>query len=389
MGRPEATNGRSPQPSTSLENRSHSPDSAAPSLGLPGHYYTAQDIFEQELNTLWRSTWQMVGRVEDIPNAGDYLAVQLGAEPIFVLRQADGNLAAMHNVCPHRGARLLMGDAPNSERLDVPGQCSTKITCPYHAWTFGADGALLGISQPQQFPDLDKSKIHLTAARVETWGGFIFVCPDLEGESLHEYLADFSSYLEGYHAPWQDLREVMRWSYVEPVNWKFVVENYVEDYHFSVVHPESLGFYDFRSIETQLTGRHCEVLIPYMREHLERESLPHMREKVHLSYQGFIFPNFMVNTEIDHVSIFRLKPLTPTQTKVEVILYQTPQQQKQQPLKRDRLTASYDQVMEEDFSVCRLLQEGVHSRAYGVAQFATERELGISHFHNVIKTYVA
>lgn len=388
MEKRDTTNGRSPQATTNLKSDSSVKTSSA-SLGLPGHYYTAQNIFEQELNTLWRSTWQLMGRVEDIPNPGDYLAVQLGAEPIFVLRQADGSLAAFHNVCPHRGARLLMGDNPSSDRLDVPGQCSTRITCPYHAWTFGVDGALLGISQPQQFPHLDKSQIHLTPARVDTWGGFIFACPDLEGESLAEYLADFSSYLEGYHEPWNDLREVMRWSYVEPVNWKFVVENYVEDYHFSVVHPESLDFYDFRAIETRLTGRHCKVLIPYTREHLEGESPAHIREKVRLSYQGFIFPNFMVNTEIDHVSIFRLKPLASTQTHVEVILYQTPEQQENQPLKRDRTKASYDQVMEEDFSVCRLLQEGVHSRAYGVAQLATERERGIAHFHQVLKEYLA
>jgi len=385
----ENENGRSPQ-SIASSSVNSAQISSPPSLGLPGHYYSASQTFEQELNTLWRSTWQMAGRVEDIPNPGDYLTVQLGAEPIFVLRRADGNLVALHNICPHRGARLLMGDTPNPERLDTLGQCGAKITCPYHAWTFSADGDLLGISQPHEFPHLDKSQIHLTPARVDVWGGFIFVCPDAEGESLQKYLADFSGYLEDYHEPWDDLREVMRWNYVEPVNWKFVVENYVEDYHFSTIHPESLDFYDFRRIETRLTGRHCTVFVPYAADYVAKDERLHsMDGKADVSYQGFIFPSLMVNTEDDHVSIFRLKPLSPTQTQVEVIFYQTPQQQAQQPLKRDRLKANYDQVMSEDFSVCRLLQEGVHSRAYQVSHLATERELGIAHFHEVLKEYLA
>lgn len=351
---------------------------APASLGFPGYYYTSSDIFERELKTLWRHAWQMIGRVEDVPNPGDYLTCMVGEEPIFVLRQPDGTLRAMHNVCPHRGARLLNGR----------GHCGGRITCPYHAWTYSTQGQLLGVSQPDQFPYLDKGAIALTPARVETWGGFIFVNPDPDGESLTDYLAGFPAYLEHYPQPWDALREVMRWTYDEPVNWKFVVENYVEDYHFATVHPESLNFFDFQTIRTRLTGRHCEVHVPYATKEPLDEDQKHRWAPNGLSYQGFIFPNMMVNADDDHVSVFRLVPIRPTRTVTEVMIYQTPAQQRETPVKRDRLKANFDRVMEEDFSVCRLLQAGVHSRAYRVSHLATERELGITHFHRVLRDYL-
>ncbi|MFM6308176.1 MAG: aromatic ring-hydroxylating oxygenase subunit alpha, partial [Dolichospermum sp.] len=121
-------------------------------LGLPSQYYTDAEIFAKEMKNLWRNTWQLVGRQETIPEPGDYITYTLGEEPIFVVRATDGSLKAMHNLCPHRGAKLLEGE----------GNCAHhKITCPYHAWTYNLDGHLLGITKPKLFPNLDKSQIRL------------------------------------------------------------------------------------------------------------------------------------------------------------------------------------------------------------------------------------
>lgn len=98
----------------------------------------------------------------------------------------------------------------------------TLVRCPYHAWTYDLEGKLLGIAQPKLFPDLDKSAIRLLPARVDTWGGFIFVNPDPQGESLIDYLAGSPAYLQQYDQPWEELRQVTRWSYSESLNWKFI-----------------------------------------------------------------------------------------------------------------------------------------------------------------------
>lgn len=345
-------------------------------LGLPGYYYTDTEVFTRELRTLWRSTWQFVGRVEDLPNPGDYLTCIIGEEPIFVIRTPEGRLQAMHNVCPHRGARLLDGQ----------GNCG-RVRCPYHAWTFDLEGKLLGISQPKLFPDLDKSAIRLLPARVDTWGGFIFVNPDGEGESLMSYLADFPTYLQDYDQPWEDLREVTRWSYEETINWKFIVENYAEDYHFSTAHTQSLRVFDFQGIRTTPTGRHCQIYVPYANKPPEGP-LSRQWEAQGGSYQGYIFPNIMINTAIDHVSVFRLVPLNHLRTCIEVLIYKTAAQTEEFPLDEATLRSNFDQVMEEDFAVCRLLQAGVNSRAYQVTQLAQERELGVAHFHKVVSEYI-
>ena len=343
-------------------------------LGLPGYYYTDTEIFRRELK-IWRSTWQFVGRVEDLPHSGDYLTCVIGEEPIFVIRTPDG-LRAMHNVCPHRGARLL----------NMQGNCNL-VRCPYHAWTFDLEGNLLGISQPKLFPNLDKSAIHLLPARLDTWGGFIFVNPDAEGESLMDYLAGFTAYLQQYDQPWEELRQVAHWSYEEPINWKFIVENYAEDYHFSTAHPQSLRVFDYQGIRTTSTGRHSKIYVPYADKPPEA-TRKYQWQAQGGSYQGHIFPNMMVNTAKDHVSVFRLVPLNAVRTCIEVLIYQTPTQTDEFSQDEATFRANFDQVMEEDFEVCRLLQAGVNSRAYQVAQLAQERELGVAHFHKVLSEYL-
>lgn len=346
------------------------------SVGLPGYYYFEPDIFALELRSLWRNTWQFVGRESDVPNPGDYLTCVLGEQPLMLIRTANGELQALHNVCPHRGARLL----------ENQGNCSF-IRCPYHAWTYDLEGNLLGVPQAKLFPGLNKSNVYLSKARVDSWGGFIFVNPEPEGESLSSYLAGFPEYLEQYEQAWDELIEVDRWSYEESINWKFIVENYAEDYHFSTAHAHSLQFFDFPGIRTTTTGRHCQVYVPYADTSDEKyQGLSWTPQNV--SYQGYIFPNMMVNTAKDHVSVFRLFPLTPTSTRTEVLLYQTPMQMQELPYQADVLRPQFDHVMEEDFAVCRLLQANVHSSAYRVTQLAVERELGIAHFYNVLSEYL-
>jgi len=347
------------------------------SLGLSGKYYTDPDIFNHELKSLWGKTWQFVGRQESIPNSGDYLTYTLGEESIIVMRIDDGSLKAMYNVCPHRGAKLLEGQ----------GNCNHKITCPYHAWTYNLEGKLIGVSKPQLFPDLDKSQIQLHTAQVDTWGGFIFVNPDPKGESLADYLAGMPSFLENYHQDWESLREVDRWFYDQPINWKLIVENYVEDYHFEFVHTTGFGtVYDTDNVRSLPTGRHLRIEVPYTNKAGD-EFFKGFSEKGQSSHQGYIFPNMMLNPHKKFLSVFHLIPLDAGHTRVEIIIYQSPSQFAGTPEPPELFRQGFDTLMEEDFRICRQIQTNANSRAYGIAQLAVEHELGIAHFQNVISEY--
>lgn len=152
--------------------------------GLPARYYTDQVFFNYEQERIWGNTWQWVGRENEIPQAGDYLTVNLGGESVFIVRGHDGRLRAMHNVCTHRGAKLLHGQ----------GNCKQTIVCPYHAWSFGLDGQLEKIPDEALFTELDKKALALVPAQVDTWGGFIFVNPNNHAEALVDYLAEMPAF---------------------------------------------------------------------------------------------------------------------------------------------------------------------------------------------------
>ena len=341
--------------------------------GLPGHYYTDPDIFRHEQQTIWSNTWQMVGRVEDLPNPGDYLTYVLGLEPIVVIRTSEGKLQAMYNVCAHRGSRLLNGQ----------GNCK-QIRCPYHFWTYDLEGQLSSVFQPELFPKLDKSEIRLLSAQVDTWGGFIFVNPDSSGESLAEYLGGYADYLSGYEQPWEELREVASWSHEEPINWKLIIENCIEDYHFKSIHKESLSpLMDSERIENTPNGRHFQIYAPYAMT--ETEKFKDYGNLESASLQGYIFPGMTHNASKNRVSVWRFVPLSPTRTRLETMIYQTPAQQKRNLFVPNK---EFDEVMEEDFAACRLIQAVVNSRGYRRdTQLAVGHETGIPHFHRVLSEY--
>ena len=345
--------------------------------GLPQHYYFAAEIFELEQQKVWSKTWQWVARESELSKPGDYITCVLGNQPLFVIRAQDGSLKAMYNVCPHRGAQILEGK----------GHCPQRIRCNYHAWNFDFDGHLRGLPRPERFPETIKSTACLLPAQVETWGGFIFVNADPYAESLTQYLSDFPAYLATYEYPWEALEEVDRWSYHEPVNWKFSIENYCECYHLPVVHAKSLQCFEATEVHYTPTGRHYQIEVPWVQdEAVEIHPSFAGRPKRH-SLQGFIFPNMMVNTAKDMVSVFRLKPLTPETTQFDVLIYQTPSQRESFPYQQAEFRAEFDRVLQEDFEAVRRLQTTVRSQTRPI-HLADGLEFGITHFHRSLKGYL-
>ncbi|WP_013322841.1 aromatic ring-hydroxylating oxygenase subunit alpha [Gloeothece verrucosa] len=346
-------------------------------MGLPGYYYYDPKIFELEMKTIWCNSWQWVARVSDLPKKGDYLTYEAGEQSIIVINQGNGQLIAMHNVCPHRGASLVQGK----------GNCH-QLVCPYHAWVYNLEGQLKNIPQANLFEDLDFSTIQIQPVQLDTWGGFIFVNLANSSESLSDYLAGFSDYLKQYNHPWEDLIEVARWSYTEAINWKFIVENYVEDYHFNTLHPKSLDLFDFKNVYTTTSGRHCLIEVPYTQEEFADLKLSLPWEPQNFSYQGYIFPNLMVNTDNHHVSLWRVVPISPISTRLEIIIYQTKMQLSNSFRASEKWKIIFDQVLQEDFAICRNLQKNAHSMAYQVSHLARMRELGIAHFYKVLSEFL-
>jgi len=345
---------------------------------LPGHAYCDERIFESELTTIFRSTWHLAGHESEIAKPGDFTTVHVGADPLVLWRAGDGSIRAYHNVCPHRGMRLL----------DGKGACET-IVCPYHAWTFDQEGAALSIPRKAEMAPVCAPAPGLAPATVELWRGWVFVHPSPPlAVPLGDALAGFPAFLDQYAERYEELREVARVSFDEAVNWKIIVENYVEDYHFGYVHPKTLRVFDFKGVRTLPTGDHIRVYMPYRAEPPGGDC-KYPWEPNGGSYQGYLFPGATFQTAKNHVSIFRIVPMAPERTRIEIPVYQTPSQSARFPVDVAALEADIRNDMEEDFVICRALQSNVRSQRFHTQALAGEHELGVAHFQSVWRRYLA
>lgn len=195
---------------------------------MPKSVYTSPEFAAAEQAHIFAQDWLCAGRAESLPNPGDYLTMQIAGEPVIILRDRDGDLRGMSNVCRHRMSTLLEGRGN-----------TRAIVCPYHAWTYNLDGTMRGAPAMAANEQFCKEDIRLPSIRVENWLGWIMVTlnpaapPPAEAlrdvEALVGYL-DMSTYTETF-------RETFRWH----TNWKVLAENFMESYHLPVCHSGTIG----------------------------------------------------------------------------------------------------------------------------------------------------
>lgn len=206
-------------------------DEAAPML--PRECYTSQAFFEFEREAVLARSWICVGRAEQIPNPGDYLAARVADEPLLIVRNQDRAINAMSAVCQHRGEVITC--AAGNTRM---------FRCPLHFWSYDLDGKLLGAPRmggPDELARLRKT-VRLHTVRCEPWHGFIFVNLDPEAAPLAPSLAKVEPFWANYEAA--DLVAVppVPTDKVLPWNWKLHFENFTDAYHPEYVHR---GTHDF------------------------------------------------------------------------------------------------------------------------------------------------
>ena len=196
---------------------------------LPPWCYTSREFYEHEVREIFMKVWNLAGRVEQIPDPGDYFAMELAGVPVIILRDEKREVRAFANTCRHRGCRLLTG----------AGRCDRHIKCPYHGWAYALDGRLVGAPGMKETIGFDMARIGLHAIRLEVWQGFIFICFDADTEDLMDYLGDFPERFAMYN--FADMVLTRRTESVVGCNWKLLTENAMEGFHTATVHGESLG----------------------------------------------------------------------------------------------------------------------------------------------------
>lgn len=194
---------------------------------LPPAAYTRPEVFPAEVAAIFRREWQCVARVDQLAGTGDFLCADLAGLPIVLTRARDGALRALSRICLHRAMPLIAGSG------NVP-----RLVCPYHNWTYDLDGSLRSAPMMEGIEGFDTRTCRLPSLAVEVWNGFVFVNPDPAAPPLAPRIEVLAGKLAGYRCG-QRVRAGSA-TFDSPWNWKLLVENFIEAYHHTGTHRQTL-----------------------------------------------------------------------------------------------------------------------------------------------------
>jgi phenylpropionate dioxygenase-like ring-hydroxylating dioxygenase large terminal subunit len=219
-----------------------------PTTRVPVARYTTRDFHDLEMERLWPRVWQMACREEEIPRVGDYLVYDIGRFSILIARSERG-LFAHHNVCLHRGRKLVDRDGHGR-----------AFTCAFHGFTWNLDGTLRFIPSRWDFPDIEDRKFCLTPVKVDTWGGFVFVNMDPDAEPLARFLGDLPEHFSVWRPEQRYIQAHV--AKVMPCNWKVCQEAFMEAYHVVLTHPQLLPGIGDENSQYDVWGNFSRAITP-------------------------------------------------------------------------------------------------------------------------------
>lgn len=331
---------------------------------LPGWIYHDPEFFAAEKAAVFRTAWQLVCHVNDIPKPGDYHTLDVLGEPLVAVRGDDGEVRSFYNVCRHRAARLLDG---------AKGHCGKRIACPYHRWTYALDGALVGVPHLDDYRGLELQAHGLVALEQEIFIGFVFVrlAPGLP--SVREMMAPYVDELAA-----RRLEELVPQGRVtlrrRQVNWKNVADNYADALHINVAHPGLTRLFGKRYlIEAQpwvdkMSGELRDTPSANWSERLYQSLLPTVaglgsgQQRSWTYYK--LWPNTAFDIYPDQVDFMQFIPVSPTETLIREIAYVHPDERREMRAARYLNWRINRQVNLEDKALIERVQAGMASSGY-------------------------
>jgi choline monooxygenase len=214
---------------------------------LPPWCYTSEAFFQRELETVFRKSWLVVGRAEQLPKPGDFFAAEPAGIPVIVARGDDGAIRAFSNSCRHRGARIVQGE----------GNCRAFL-CPYHSWAYDLHGRLRGANGMEHTHGFNRDEYGLVPVLLEIWGGFLFVNFDPAAVGIEEWVGDLTDRVVSYHM--EDLRCTRTQEIELACNWKVFVENGMEEFHLPTVHRVSISKLKMTHRIEEPRGEYCIIV---------------------------------------------------------------------------------------------------------------------------------
>ena len=359
--------------------------------GLPNECYTSKDYLNFERDKIFCDKWSVVGVGSSIPNSGDVKPYNLLGIPLILIRDKDKRIRVFHNVCSHRGFKLL----------DKPCNLKNVIRCPYHSWSYDLKGNLIatphiGGLNKHQSEKFVKSKSNLKEIKSKIWMDIIFV-------NINSNEIDFDEYIKPLEKRWskfinkEDQKSLVYsndYGYFNlkvTSNWKFAIENYCESYHLPTIHPELNkvsninDHYHIQGLPNRFAGQGSKKYEQLIKGNKKFNIFANW-EKSKLKNSEYIalFPNVMIGLHIDHFYIFWLEPLATNKTKEHMQMYyvgdKSANGDDHKELRKEN-SRFWKDVMLEDVNAIEGMQAGRSSPVYNGGNFSPIMDSPTHQFH--------
>jgi choline monooxygenase len=338
---------------------------------IPAPWYFDEGIAELEGASVFGRTWQVLGRVDQVPGNGQFFTADLAGEPLVVVRGDDGQLRAFYNVCRHHAAAVV---------TEAQG-CAKQFRCSYHGWTYGIDGALKGMVEFDGVCNFDRAKNGLVPVRVDTWENFVFV--NLNGRAAP--LRDFLGVVPQLVGP-LDLAKKLhffdRRVYTLNCNWKVYVDNYLDGgYHVPHAHKGLSSVIEYTKYTIENFERACLQSSPLSSDSTSEAGVAASRQG--RAFYLWLYPNFMINAYEGVMDTNLVLPLGVDRCAVVFDYYFADTSAVAEARHKESIAVS-EQVQDEDMAICDAVQRGLASRAYLAGRLSVRREAGEHLFHRLL-----
>ncbi len=343
---------------------------------IPASWYIDERIAALERRTTFARTWQLVGRVDQLREAGQYITCELAGEPILVVRGDDGVLRGFFNVCRHHAAAVMT----------EPQGCAKNLRCPYHGWTYTLEGALKGTPSFNSECHFDRSAHGLVPVSTSVWEQWVFVRLDSDGPSLDDFLgASLIQEIGALHL--SSLSWFERRHHFFDCNWKVFVDNYLDGgYHVPHLHKGLDSVLDFRNYTIENGTHHCLQSSPIVKGGADAQFSAVRGGDLARYY--WIHPNFMINWYEGVMDTNLVLPLGIDRTEVIFDFYFA--DVSEQARARNQASIDVGQIIQdEDMAICKSVQRGLNSRAYSTGRLSVRREAGEHLFHRLLHADLA
>ena len=359
--------------------------------GLPNECYTSKEYTLIERKKLFEDKWMVIGVASSLPNVGDAKPVDILGMPILLVRGKDKKIRVFHNVCSHRGLKLVTKS----------GNIKNVIRCPYHSWSYNFDGELvatphIGGMNIHQTKDFERSKSNLKEIRSYIWLDLIMININNNEISFEEYIKPLSDRWEKFW-PIKD-RELINHSndfgYFKlnaNCNWKFAIENYCESYHLPWVHPGLNSYskiedhYHIQGLPNRFAGQGTVVYNPRFEGKEKFPCFPNWpKNKENIAEYVALFPNVMLGIHKDHYYAYWLEPINHEFTLEHMELYYVGEEaanSKKFESLRKQNHKQWEDIQKEDVDIIQGMQIGRNSPVYNGGNFSPVMDNPTHHFH--------